>query len=310
MRKHGGRAWNNSNRGGRGILSSGPYGFGGSGRGFPGSRRDAGRPAVDSRILRYSAVAAALVIAILLTIGVKGCMSGADDITEIDEQPGISFVETEAPADPLHPELPVFINVNNVSSNVGELLQLPKYPAGCESVALACLLQAYGLDVTEDEIIKEYLPIDIWYNDFLYHYGGSPYNDGMAFPPAIVRAANSYFEDNTVAAKAVDITGTSFEELCEMVEAGQPVLVWTTVYMESPWWSDMRYGPARLYNNEHCVVMYGVEGDKVLVSDPLEGLMERRMSDFKYIYEVAGEFAATIEPTLSPWRNPILQGAY
>ena len=48
------------------------------------------------------------------------------------------------------------------------------------------------------------------------------------------------------------------------------------------------------YNNEHCVVLYGLEGETALVSDPLEGLVERDAQEFARIFEACGNMAIVI----------------
>ena len=50
------------------------------------------------------------------------------------------------------------------------------------------------------------------------------------------------------------------------------------------------------YHNEHCVVLYGFDltNNTVLVSDPIDGLVERELDRFREIYEKAGRMAMVI----------------
>ena len=180
------------------------------------------------------------------------------------------------------------------TANVRESLQLPDLPAGCEEVALACVLRAYGFDATAEELIEEYLPIDPTFTDFVDSYGGDPYTGGGAYPPAIVITADRYFESKDVNAAAEDLTGSSFDDISERVREGQPILVWTTMYMNEPHWSSRTYESEEWYSNEHCVVVYGVHDDAVLVSDPLDGMVRRDLEEFADLYSECGSMAVAI----------------
>lgn len=183
------------------------------------------------------------------------------------------------------------------ASNVGELLQMPALPAGCESVALTAVLASMGFDLGLTDIVDRYLSVDPTGADFVTSFAGDPYYSGGALPPALVSAANAYLADQGERAgnlRARDITGASFDDLRALSDDGFPVLVWTTMYMTDPEFSgDMRDGWAWYYN-EHCVVVYGFEGSDVLVSDPLEGLVRRDASEFRRLYEACGSMAAYI----------------
>ena len=124
-------------------------------------------------------------------------------------------------------------------------------PAGCEIVSLTVALRSMGFDDADPiEIADEY--IEYGGNPEKY-YTGSPYEDGGGFPPCIVTAANKWLKDHDGNATALDLTGSSFESLCELVKLGYPVLVWTTDGLAEP------YVGSSWYNPEHCVVLYGVE---------------------------------------------------
>ncbi len=183
-----------------------------------------------------------------------------------------------------------------VTANIQELLQYPELPAGCESVALTCVLNAMGYDIAATELVANYLPIDPTssdHNSFL----GDPYSSGYAFPPAIIAAATNYFTAIGSSAEARDISGTDFEELLEIVESGTPVLVWSTMYFNEPVFTGLAVGPYATYYNEHCVVLYSFDDDVVYVSDPLDGLVERDRADFQRIYEICGSMAVIIKET-------------
>lgn len=184
------------------------------------------------------------------------------------------------------------------AAQVGELLQLPEYPAGCEPVSLTIVLRSLGFEADPSEVIEGYLPVDPTSSDYVHEYGGSVYVDGGTMPPAIVTAANAYLADQGDAADGLaarDITGTTYAELLDLVEQGYPVLAWTTMYMGEPQFTGFVQEGYEWYYNEHCVVLYGIEGDEVLVSDPLEGLVRRDAAEFGRLYETCGCMAVVID---------------
>lgn len=69
------------------------------------------------------------------------------------------------------------------------------------------------------------------------------------------------------------------------------MLIWTTEAMASP-----SGGGGSWYYPEHCVVIYGVEDDGVLISDSLAGLVVRDRSRFQSIYEAIGRPAMVVLP--------------
>ena len=182
-------------------------------------------------------------------------------------------------------------NPESYTSNVEEILQYPLLPSGCEPVSLTIVLRSMGFDIEAPDFIDNYLvdekAAEVGYN-------GSPYGNGGALPYAMVKAANSFLTDQGSNMHAYDLTGTSFEGLVALTQEGYPVMLWTTMYMEEPEFQGEMDNGLAWWTSEHCVVMYGVDGDRVLVSDPLEGLVERNRDDFVRIYERCGQLAAYI----------------
>ena len=66
--------------------------------------------------------------------------------------------------------------------------------------------------------------------------------------------------------------------------------------LDEPWFSYFQDDDTKdaWCDNEHCVVLYGVDGDSVLVSDPLEGLVEGDAEAFAQIYEACGSRAVLV----------------
>lgn len=178
------------------------------------------------------------------------------------------------------------------AGNVEEFLQFPILQGGCEIASLSCVLRSMGYDEVDDyTIADEYLE----YGDMVDGYSGDPYYYGGSFPPPIIDAANAFLEDKGAAERAVDLSGLSFDVVSEWISAGYPVLVWSTMYMDEPEFTDTMVGPYEWWDNEHCVVAYGFdENGDVLVMDPLDGIVVRDGEEFARIYEECGELSCVI----------------
>lgn len=178
---------------------------------------------------------------------------------------------------------------------VAALLQHPDLPAGCETVSLAITLRSYGFAADPVDLVERFLPVDDSGADFVDRFAGDPYVAGSAYPPAIAEAANGYLGEQGSDVRAHDLTGSTFDELLSLVQDGKPVLVWTTMRYEDPLFTGKTFQDRAWYANEHCVVLYGIEGGEVLVSDPLEGLAARDAQRFQDLYETCGSMALALE---------------
>lgn len=176
--------------------------------------------------------------------------------------------------------------------HVGELYQMEELQGGCEVASLTIVLDSMGFDVDSHTIADEYLSYEE--GDMVHGFAGDPYYYGSAFPPVIADAADAFLEANESPYRALDFTGASFEELAAWVEKGYPVLVWSTMYLGEPDMTGIMVESYEWYNNEHCVVLYGLEGETALVSDPLEGLVERDVQEFARIFEACGSMAIVV----------------
>ena len=177
------------------------------------------------------------------------------------------------------------------TSHVTAMMQNSVMSGGCEVVSLGIALQSMGLPADLNQIVDDHLEVD---GHFATGYSGNPYSKGAGYPPGIADAANKYLEALDVQARAHNLTGSSFEDVAKLVERGYPVLVWTTMDFERPQFSGAFDNGVEWYDNEHCVVYYGTEGDKALISDPLEGLVKRDLSKFAELYAQCGNMALAI----------------
>lgn len=186
-------------------------------------------------------------------------------------------------------------------SNVPFINQYPNYPTGCESVALTILLNYYGVKVTPDDIISK-LPkasVPVEKNGKIYggnpevEFVGNPYslNAYGVYEKPIASVANKYKSGIKIA------TGTSFEQILEVVRTGTPVMVWTSMnllvpYISTSWIYEPTGETIYWKANEHAVVIIGYTEDKVIISDPLSGKAKyQSKSIFKERYNYFGKKA-------------------
>ena len=186
-----------------------------------------------------------------------------------------------------------------IIDNVPTILQYPKYPTGCESVALTILLNYHGYDVSVDDVIsklrlgdKPYLEENIWYggNPEL-EFIGSPYDHQSygVYEKPIYDAAVTYNN------KFVIGTGKTLSSLLEVVKNGNPVMVWTSYNLTIPYISDSWiYKPTmekiEWKSGEHVVVIIGYNSKQVIVSDPYTGTIKYfNRSTFENRYNYFGK---------------------
>lgn len=190
-------------------------------------------------------------------------------------------------------------NIAKIINSVGNTLQLPELPTGCESVALTITLKAYGFNLAKTEIADYYLPYS---DDFVVGFRGNPRsNSGLGcWPAAIVTAANNYLTSHNSSLRGINITGTNFKDLYDYVDKGIPVIVWASSYMRRPYQSSIYcyHNGVKTYwiTKEHCVVLYGYNKltNAVYISDPLEGKVTRDANEFENIYNKMGKKAVLV----------------
>ena len=192
---------------------------------------------------------------------------------------------------------------SSVSLEVPEVRQLPELPTGCESVALTMALEYEGFMLYKTTIAREFLVYNQETDNMAIGYIGDPFSkDGAGcFAPAIAATADNFFEDQGYDYAAYNISGSEMEELLSYVAAGTPVVLWTTMYMAEPEFTEdtTEYDGElyRWYYQEHCVVLSGYDLDNgtLQINDPLEGIVTRDYEEFKSIYDTVGKYAVVVK---------------
>lgn len=194
------------------------------------------------------------------------------------------------------------LSAKSASLSVDEMYQYPELPTGCEAVALTIALNALGCDLDKTEIAENYLIYDA---NYAIGYCGDPFSNGGAgiWPIGIVRTVEKYTEKTGKSIYAFNTSGRPLKDLCKLVDAGCPVLVWTTYYMNEPMYTDegINYDGEyyQWYDNEHCVTMYGYDSSSgtVDISDPLRGKVTVDAQQFERLNDAIGGWSVALLDT-------------
>lgn len=190
--------------------------------------------------------------------------------------------------------------------------QMPELPTGCEITALTMALNYYGYPVDKTVMASEYLPTasaDRYYGsdgrlygtDMNEYFIGDPFTENgiICGTGAIVTAADSYLADQGSSIRAVDVTGSSPEELYERVSQGQPVVVWVTISMADRRSTQGWYTEDGEYvdwsTNDHGAVLIGYTETTVRIADPISGRVEYDREQFEDVFESRGNQCVVLE---------------
>lgn len=156
-------------------------------------------------------------------------------------------------------------------------MQYPELPTGCEATALSTLLRMNGIEASKTEVADR-MPKG---EDFVNEFWGDPYTEqGWAcMAPCVVATAKGFCP---VEKTPVDLTGTM------LVYLPAPCVVWVTMDLEDPIYSEYESDGYTLLWNPHCVVLLAAGEATVEVIDPLKGVQEYPFSTFNRAYMANG----------------------
>jgi len=173
---------------------------------------------------------------------------------------------------------------------VKNILQKPELPAGPEITCLTIMLNYLGDYPDKVFLAENYLRIAEPGTASPYEaYLGDPRvaaGSYGCYAPVIVNAANEYFEDKgNTRKRAMDVSGSTLEELLAFVNNGTPVMVWgTTNLVESKITAEWEVNGEIIQwqGYEHCTVLMGYNRTRgtVIVADPLRGIVEFDMEKY------------------------------
>ena len=193
---------------------------------------------------------------------------------------------------------------------VNNVMQTPELPNGCEITALTIVLNYYGFSVDKLTMADTYLPKeeDTYTADFYKTFAGNPRNQWRAFgcySPVIVKSAEDYLTavGKRDAYEVSDISGASPEELYLLLDAGCPVVVWMTQYIDATpkilkTWTAADGEEMNWKHPLHCVVLIGYDrvANTVTIADPLVGIVSHNATTFALRYKQLGTQAVLVRP--------------
>lgn len=185
------------------------------------------------------------------------------------------------------------------------------YPTGCESVSAVMLLRYWGVDITVDTFIDNYLRCEeMYYRDGVLvgpspddAFVGNPrttYGYGCNINPIGLACYKLLGEDFLV----LNRTGHDLSELTERyIDHDIPVLIWGTINMVEPypsdiWISELDGSEVQWIANEHCLVLVGYDEESYYCNDPYDnnGVVAYPRALFEQRYEQMGKQALVIHP--------------
>lgn len=196
-------------------------------------------------------------------------------------------------------------NVSDQKKDIPVILQNPELPSGCESAAAVMLLKAYGFEVDKEEFANALPWCALEESEgrvYACHpqdaFVGSPYSSGYGVFSNIVADTIQKFIDRAGGKFwAEDISGSAKQRILNYLESGIPVCVWVTmdlreVQYKTGWYIKRGDNYTDEYfewpAGEHCMLLVGYEGEKVIVHDPLQGKMEYDLDTFFQRYRDMG----------------------
>ncbi len=242
--------------------------------------------------------------------------SGADPalvVTESETEPVIDSIveqrrQMEESVDQSRLKIAQSLYKNIISEELTEdsaqiktelISQYPELPTGCESVALTMALNSLGFGLKKTDIAEKYLPYGY---SCITSFVGDPttYDGAGIFPPGLTYCANNIIKERTNKYYALDTTGTKLDDLFKLIENGCPVVVWSTLYLGEPYFTDdyesYNGHDYPWYTNEHCIVLYGYDTEKntVQVCDSRAGDVEYNADWFERIHNETGMMSLSI----------------
>lgn len=171
-------------------------------------------------------------------------------------------------------------------------------PNGCESAALTNVLNYYGFGVGPCEMADRWIPRSSW--DFVWCFWGDPhsYNNGNEIcAPGLNRAANNFLASRGSSLRSYDVSGTSLYDLCNYLDDGHPVIIWTTVHQGNVGNIYARQGGYFACVNSHTVVLkgYNPQTNKVMISDTIDGYTTYDRDWIAWVYQQRGAQAVVIK---------------
>lgn len=201
---------------------------------------------------------------------------------------------------------------SNIIDNFPIIFQMPQLPTGCEITAATMVLNYYGFNADKILMAEEYLPTAnrnlhygsdgrLYGSDLNEYFIGNPKTESgyVCGTGAIVTALNRYLTEQGSSLRAIDISGSTPQELYEFVKDDTPVIVWVTIEMNNRnktqgWYTDSgEY--VEWSTNDHGAVLIGYDETAVTIADPISGLIKYDKDRFESVFASRGNKCVIVE---------------
>lgn len=163
--------------------------------------------------------------------------------------------------------------------------QMELYPTGCESTSAVMALQYFGIDISVDDFVDNYLDLGtppFEYDGILYGdspwdcFLGSPYDESGwgCYSPVIKSALQKVLTDSNYIASYY--LGTTLQAICtEYIDNDLPVILWATMEMREASYTSTWLTPdgnqVTWISPEHCLLLVGYDNDYYYFNDSRQG---------------------------------------
>lgn len=172
------------------------------------------------------------------------------------------------------------------------IMQKPELVNGCEVTSLTMLLNWAGVSVTKLQlataVAKDPTPLQADSNGNILYWGDPNKGfvgdiTGVTVGYAVYHGPITDLMNQYLPGKAIDLTGSTFQQIINYMKNGKPVVVWTTSFFgpSNNWVSwQSPDGQINATFDEHCVLLVGYDQNKkiVYINDPLDGTAAKAVS--------------------------------
>ncbi len=241
---------------------------------------------------------------LMCTAIITGCgskdLSGDNSIATAETTASVTTtaVPTEPPMVTVE-TLPMYWQIN-----VSPVLQEPELPTGCEITSLTALLNYRGYMVDKMVMADTYLDCALENGTnytFYEKYIGDPRTNGYGcYSPVIVKAATEFLADQNSPMEAVNLSGSTMEEILMVIASGHPVVIWNTLdsgdVEEKLIWTTPDGEDVYWTAQEHCMLLTGfnLAESTVTVCDPMKGIATYELNQFFKVYDAMHQQAMTV----------------
>jgi uncharacterized protein YvpB len=209
---------------------------------------------------------------------------------------------------------------------LGDIIPVPYvdqtilYPTGCESVSATTVLQYFGVDISIESFIDDYLPkADL--NFITYRADGTVIFTGMhpneyfignpktasglgCYENVIADTIGAILDDYqlTDQFQVTPYTDLTIDDIESFLDDDIPVIVWATQNMVSSdegikWLLGNGEGIFQYLKNEHCLVAIGYDDNFLYCNDSLVGRVAYPKNLFEDRYTQMGTRTVVVTPT-------------